>query len=197
MNKVLTILTISLLTLVMPFLTKAESGAITATCVKNDDGFFHCNLLSPVHYAQYENIIFFVKSDELIDTSNVALAQLDRPEHYEVNLETLPNNIYKCTATMPNWWDDNVVQISFYTQNVLTQKENFEILVSKNLTDLLPPPPPTPTPIVSVAGLIAPLSQAPGVLFNDLLPLLTLIIGVPFGFWIIYKLIALLRKNFG
>jgi len=50
--------------------------------------------------------------------------------------------------------------------------------------------------IIPVAAIVAPLSQAPSVLFNDLLPLIVLIIGVPFGFWVITKVVALAKKSF-
>lgn len=50
-------------------------------------------------------------------------------------------------------------------------------------------------PIAS-STLLADISTYPATLFNDLLPLLALIVGIPFGFWVIYKVIGLAKRSF-
>jgi len=49
---------------------------------------------------------------------------------------------------------------------------------------------------IATSSLVADISQFPATLFNDLLPLLVLIVGVPFGFWVIYKVVGLAKRSF-
>jgi hypothetical protein len=59
-----------------------------------------------------------------------------------------------------------------------------------------PTPTPTPAPKRLTSDLVANVVSFPATLFNDLLPLLVVIIGVAFGFWVIEKLIKLTKSNF-
>lgn len=49
---------------------------------------------------------------------------------------------------------------------------------------------------VASSSLVADISAYPATLFNDLLPLLVLIIGIPFAFWVIYKVVGLAKRSF-
>jgi hypothetical protein len=59
-----------------------------------------------------------------------------------------------------------------------------------------PTPTPTPTPKRLTNDLVANVVGFPATLFNDLLPLLVVIIGLAFGFWVIEKLIKLTKSSF-
>ncbi len=49
---------------------------------------------------------------------------------------------------------------------------------------------------IATSSLVADISAYPATLFNDLLPLLVLIIGLPLGFWVISKVIGLAKRSF-
>lgn len=50
-------------------------------------------------------------------------------------------------------------------------------------------------PIAS-STLLADMSAYVPILFQDLLPVLAIILGLPLGFWIITKVIGLVRRSF-
>jgi len=59
-----------------------------------------------------------------------------------------------------------------------------------------PTPTPTPTPKRLTSDLAANVVSFPATLFKDLLPLLVVIIGLAFGFWVIEKLVKLTKSSF-
>jgi len=49
---------------------------------------------------------------------------------------------------------------------------------------------------VATSSLLADMSAYVPQLFNDLLPIIALILGLPLGFWIITKIVGLVRRAF-
>jgi hypothetical protein len=49
---------------------------------------------------------------------------------------------------------------------------------------------------VATSTLLADMTSYVPTLFNDLLPIIALILGLPLGFWIITKVVGLVRRAF-
>ncbi len=124
--------------------------------------------------------------------------------YYGFTKEFISNDIYKITN---NNITQNIDEFDLYIAGC-DESSCLEVyrgafidnnFLTTDLSYFIPPTPtpPTPTPIVPFTNDIsAQLVSYPSILFNDLFLLLVLIIGLPLGFWLITKLISLLKKNF-
>ncbi len=118
--------------------------------------------------------------------------------------QLVDDNVYKLTGTLSSDVSKFGIETSCYEPEGGGMEGGMTNLLAENiltsdLTYFIPPTPtpPTPTPIMPFTNDIsAQLVSYPSILFNDLFPLLVLIIGLPLGFWLITKLISSLKKNF-